>query len=61
MRGEIDYASSTGKKIIYFKTGSNGQITCATETKTSFEGVAALVDYEDMQDLIEEGIVSDLY
>ena len=61
MRGEIDYASSTGKKIIYFKTGSKGQITRATETKTSFEGVAALVDYEDMQDLIEEGIVSDLY
>ena len=61
MRGEIDYASSTGKKIIYFKTGPQGQITRATETKTSFEGVAALVDYEDMQDLIEEGIVSDLY
>ena len=61
MRGEIDYASSTGKKIIYFKTGPKGQITRTTETKTSFEGVAALVDYEDMQDLIEEGIVSDLY
>ena len=61
MRGEIDYASSTGKKIIYFKTGSKGQITRTTENKTSFEGVAALVDYEDMQNLIEEGIVSDLY
>lgn len=61
MRGEIDYASSTGKKIIYFKTGSKGQITRTTENKTSFEGVAALVDYEDIQDLVEEGIVSDLY
>lgn len=61
MRGEIDYASSTGKKIIYFKTGPKGQITRTTETKASFEDVAALVDYEDMQDLIEEGIVSDLY
>ena len=61
MRGEIDYASSTGKKIIYFKTGSKGQITRTTEIKTSFEGVAALVDYEDIQDLVEEGVVSDLY
>ena len=61
MRGEIDYASSTGKKIIYFKTGPKGQITRTTETKTSFEDVAALVDYEDIQDLVEDGVVSDLY
>ena len=61
MRGEIEYAEATGKPIIYIRTGKDGKEMRTVENKRKFEDVTALVDYEDMQDLIEEGIVSDLY
>lgn len=61
MRGEIEYAKATGKPIIYIRTGKDGKEMRTVENKRKFEDVTALVDYEDMQDLIEEGIVSDLY
>ena len=61
MRGEIEYAKATGKPIIYIRTGKDGKEMRTVENKRKFEDIAALVDYEDMQDLIEEGIVSDLY
>lgn len=58
MRGEIEYATATGKSVIY-KNGAPGKKP-AEPIKSNFETVSRAVDYEDVAALVEEGAAMEL-
>lgn len=58
MRGEIEYATATGKPVIY-KNGIPGK-NPAEPIKSNFETVSRAVDYEDVAALVEEGAAMEL-
>ena len=58
MRGEIEYATATGKPVIY-KNGIPGEKPAAP-IKSNFETVSRAVDYEDVAALVEEGAAMEL-
>ena len=58
MRGEIEYATATGKPVIY-KNGIPGEKP-AEPIKSNFETVSRAVDYEDVAALVEEGAAMEL-
>lgn len=58
MRGEIEYATVTGKPVIY-KNGIPGKKP-AEPIKSNFETVSRAVDYEDVAALVEEGAAMEL-